>query len=109
MKGDDIVKAFMAEHKICPRDFFESRFGEHVELRAKAIKRLRAAGLNMTATAQAMHRAPETIRYWLTAGRRRSELDRRKAHHASKKKIPTGKYRKLALALEELYRHDNAV
>ena len=102
-RGDEIVRAFMAEHKICPQDFFNSRFGEHVELRAKAINRLREAGLNINATASAMRRSRETIRYWVNASYREKEAQRSKVAHATRKNCPDRKFRKLAVALEQFY------
>lgn len=98
MKGSDIVKEFMAEHLVCADDLFESRFSEHVALRAKCIRRLRDAGIGTHAAARAMCCDPQTIRYWACGERRNREIAKRILYYPK-----TKKFQALALALEELY------
>lgn len=98
MKGDDIVKAFMAEYRIGTEDLFRSRFAEHTTLREKCIRRLRGAGVGVNATARAMQCDAATIRYWMDRDWRISDLGRRMGHYPVAKK-----FRTLALALEVLH------
>ncbi len=98
MSGQAIVDAFMAEHRIGAKDLFRSRFAEHTELRAEAIRQLRESGLSVVNTAAAMRCSESTVKYWTNREWRDYEIRRRVLQYPSVKK-----FRVLAQALEVLY------
>lgn len=98
MKGAELVKQFMSEHRIGPHDLFVSKFAEHVRLRRKAIVQLLAAGLKKKETARAMRCSVQSINYHTRPEWRERKLDKRKGIFVTAKK-----FHMLASALEELH------
>jgi hypothetical protein len=85
MKGRQIIRAVMAERKIGPKDFFGSRFPEHVAARRDAITRMHEAGFNHAAIGRLMSRHETTIWYWVDAKGRAKKNTARLALHFARK------------------------
>jgi DNA-binding CsgD family transcriptional regulator len=98
MKCAELVKHFMAEHRIGDHDFFVSKLAEHVMLRQKAIKMLSAAGARRKEIARVMRCDVQCIDYHTRPDWRKYKLDKRKERIYAAKK-----FHMLALALEELH------
>jgi DNA-binding NarL/FixJ family response regulator len=98
MKCAELVKQFMAKHRIGQHDLFVSKFAEHVRLRQEAIAMLLAAGAKKKEAARAMRCSVQGINYHTRPDWRKHKLDKRKGRI-----ITARKYLMLAQALEELH------
>ena len=78
-KGQRLIEAFMLMHRIGEKDFFESKFPEHLALRVEAIRLLHDAGLSRSEIGYAVRRDDSTIGYWLNG-----DIRKRKAEHHAK-------------------------
>lgn len=76
MKGQAIIEAVMAKHRVGPKDFFGAGWPAHVVAARKAAAlRLHAAGFRVPAIARVMRRDRSSVRYWLRPDYRAHRLN----------------------------------
>ncbi len=87
MRGDAIVKSFLAEHGTDMWHLFSTSLDRRrVALRAKLIRHLNVNGLNRSEISRVLDIDIGTVRYWLSADVRQAKIQSRRDNHERRKR-----------------------